>query len=122
LQDASLDLATRAGVLQDAKPLMTADQRSRVLADVTREAAAIVDLTGLERQAVAATRLAARPRGAGPFGLLTTFLYRAPGRDRVVADPEGYLRRWRGRGTCTWAAEPMRIRGSDLLPCSPSSA
>ena len=122
LQDASLDLATRAGVLQDAKPLMTADQRSRVLADVTREAAAIVDLTGLERQAVAATRLAARPRGAGPFGLLTTFLYRATGRDRVVADPEGYLRRWRERGTLARASEPIRILVGDLLPRVPSAA
>ena len=122
LQDASLDLATRAGVLQDAKPLMSADQRVRVLADVTREAAAIVDLTGLERQAVAATRLAARPRGAGPFGLLTTFLYRATGRDRVVADPEGYLRRWRERGTLARASEPIRILVGDLLPRVPSAA
>ena len=122
LQDASLDLAGRAGVLQDAKPLITAEQRARVLADVTREAAAIIDLAGLERQAVAATRLAARPRGAGPFGLVTTFIYRATGRDRVVADPEGYLRRWRERGTLARAAEPIRILVDDLLPRVPWAA
>jgi len=122
LQDASLDLAARAGVLQDAKPLITAEQRARVLADVTREAAGIIDLAGLERQAVAATRLAARPRGAGPFGLVTTFLYKASGRDRVVADPEGYLRRWRERGTLARAAEPIRILVGDLLPRVPSAA
>jgi GTPase Era involved in 16S rRNA processing len=122
LRDASLDLAARAGVLEDAKPLITAEQRARVLADVTREAAGIIDLAGLERQAVAATRLAARPRGAGPFGLVTTFLYKASGRDRVVADPEGYLRRWRERGTLARAAEPIRILVGDLLPRVPSAA
>src|SRR5437867_8408615 len=122
LADASLDLARRAGVLTDARPLLTAEQRAQALADVTREAAALVDLVGLERQAVAATRLAARPRGAGPFGLVTTFLYRASGRDRVVADPEGYLRRWRERGTLARAAEPIRTLVSDLLPRVPSEA
>jgi len=119
---ASLDLATRAGVQTEAKPLITAEQRARVLADVTRESAAIIDLAGLERQAVAATRLAARPRGAGPFGLVTTFLYRATGRDRVVADPEGYLRRWRERGSLQRAAEPIRRLVGDVLPRVPSEA
>src|SRR5207245_1518035 len=108
--------------LSAAKPLITDEQRAQVLADVTREAAAIIDLAGLERQAVAATRLAARPRGAGPFGLVTTFLYRATGRDRVVADPEGYLRRWRERGTLARASEPIRILVGDLLPRVPSAA
>jgi len=122
LQDAALDLAARAGVLQEAEPLLTPDQRARVLADVTREAAAIIDLVGLEKQAVAATRLAARPRGAGPFGLVTTFIYRATGRDRVVADPEGYLRRWRERGTLARASEPIRTLVADLLPRVPSAA
>ena len=122
LQDAALDLATRAGVLEESTPLLTAEQRTRVLADVTRETAAIIDLTGLERQAVAATRLAARPRGAGPFGLVTTFIYRATGRDRVVADPEGYLRRWRERGTLARASEPIRLLVGDLLPRVPAAA
>src|SRR2546430_8023095 len=119
LHGAVLDLATRAGVLSDAKPLITAEQRAQVLADVTREAAAIIDLAGLERQAVAATRLAARPRGAGPFGLVTTFLYRATGRDRVVADPEGYLRRWRERGSLARPAPPIRNLVGDVLPRVP---
>src|SRR5881296_1072270 len=122
LGEASLDLARRAGVLTDARPLLTAEQRAQALADVTREAAAIIDLVGLERQAVAATRLAARPRGAGPFGLVTTFIYRATGRDRVVADPEGYLRRWRERGTLARAAEPIRLLVGDMLPRVPAAA
>jgi hypothetical protein len=122
LGGASLDLATRAGVQTEAKPLITAEQRARLLADVTREAAAILDLAGLERQAVAATRLAARPRGAGPFGLITTFLYRASGRDRVVADPEGYLRRWRERGSLPRVGQPIRSLVGDVLPRVPSQS
>jgi GTP-binding protein EngB required for normal cell division len=122
LHAAALDLATRAGVAADAKPLLTADQRTQALVDVARESAAIIDLAGLERQAVSATRLAARPRGAGPFGLVTTFLYRASGRDRAVADPEGYLRRWRERGTLARAAEPIRRLVGDVLPRVPSEA
>lgn len=120
LGEAALDLAARAGVLSDAKPLVTEEQRGRALADVTRQAAAIIDLVALERQAVAATRLAARPRGAGPFGHLTAFIYRATGRDRVVADPAGYLRRWRERGSLARAAEPIRVMVADLLPRVPS--
>jgi predicted GTPase len=122
LYDAALDLATRAGVLTDAQPLVTAEHRARALADVAREAAAVIDLVGLERQAVAATRLLARPRGAGPFGHVTAFLYRATGRDRVVADPEGYLRRWRERGSLARVAEPIQLLVGDLLPRVPSEA
>ena len=122
LHGAALDLATRAGVSADTQPLITAEQRAQLLADVSREAAAIIDLGGLERQAIAATRLAARPRGAGPFGLVTTFLYRITGRDRVVADPEGYLRRWRERGSLARAAEPVRNLVGDLLPRVPAEA
>jgi hypothetical protein len=40
----------------------------------------------------------------------------------VVADPEGYLRRWRERGTLARAAEPIRILVGDLLPRVPSAA
>jgi hypothetical protein len=109
-------------VATEATPLVTPEQRGQLLADVTREAVAIIDLDRLERQAVAATRLAARPRGAGPFGLLTTFLYRATGRDRVVADPEGYLRRWRERGSLPRIAHPIRSLIGDVLPRVPSEA
>ncbi|HEV8534935.1 MAG TPA: GTPase domain-containing protein [Candidatus Limnocylindria bacterium] len=113
--EAARELATRAGVGAGAPPLVTADRRARVLADVTREAAAVIDLRGLERQAVAATRLAARPRGAGPLGPITAFIYRATGRDRSVADPEGYLLRWRERGNLARPAEPVRLLIAELM-------
>jgi hypothetical protein len=37
-----------------------------------------------------------------------------------VADPEGYLRRWRERGTLARAAEPIRVMVTDILPRVPS--
>ena len=116
------ELATRAGVRDDAQPLVSDERRSRTLADVNREAVAIIDLAGLERQAVAATRLAARPRGAGPFGHLTTAIYRAAGRDRVAADPEGYLRHWRERGSLARATEPVHRLVREVLPAVPPEA
>ncbi|TMC68989.1 MAG: hypothetical protein E6J13_12830 [Chloroflexi bacterium] len=122
LHEAVIDLAARAGVLGDASPLITEERRTRALRDVARESAGIIDLVGLERQAVAATRLAARPRGAGPLGPVTAFLYRATGRDRVVADPEGYLRRWRERGSLARAAEPVRLVVADIVPRVPAEA
>ena len=118
-RDAVLDLAARAGVLADSEPLLTPERRGRALRDLTREAASIVDLAGLERQAVSATRLAARPRGAGPLGVLTAFVYRATGRDRAVADPEGYLRRWREHGHLARVTEPTRALVADILPRVP---
>src|SRR5437867_5707670 len=122
LHEAVIDLAARAGVLGDASPLITEERRTRALRDVARESAGIIDLVGLERQAVAATRLAARPRGAGPLGPVTAFRYRATGRDRVVADPEGYLRRWRERGSLARAAEPVRLVVADIVPRVPAEA
>ena len=116
------ELATRAGVREQAQALVSEERRSRAFADVAREAFAIVDLVGLERQAVAATRLAARPRGAGPFGHLTAFIYRASGRDRVAADPQGYLLHWRERGTLARAAEPIRGLVREILPAVPPEA
>jgi len=64
--EAVRDLATRAGVADGAAtPLIDPGRRERALASVARGVLALVDIPGLERQAVAATRLAARPRGAG---------------------------------------------------------
>ncbi len=120
VREAAADLAARAGVVEGAPVLVSAERRTRALADVTREAATVIDLRGLERQAVAATRLAARPRGAGPFGHLTALIYRASGRDRVAADPEGYLRRWRERGTLARPAEPVRALIAELIANVPA--
>ena len=121
-QQAVRELATRAGVAEgEATPLIDPARRERALAQVARGVLAVVDIPGLERQAVAATRLAARPRGAGPFGHLTSWVYRLTGRARASADPAGYLRRWQLRGSLAPAIEPLRELIAATLPTVPPS-
>src|SRR5206468_2738818 len=65
-REAARQLAAGAGVLGDAAaPLIEPARRERALSSVSRGALALIDIAGLERQAVAATRFAARRRGAG---------------------------------------------------------
>ena len=78
------DLAGRAGVASGAT--RAARVRGRCSAAsidaATTEVLRVVDLPGVERQAVAATRASARRRGTGPIGLLTSAIYRATGSRR----------------------------------------
>jgi GTP-binding protein EngB required for normal cell division len=115
-------LAARAGVTEgEAAPLVDPARRERALDSVARGVLALIDIPGLERQAVAATRLAARPRGAGPFGHITSAIYRLSGRARASADPAGYLRRWQLRGSLAPAVEPLRELIATTLPTVPGS-
>ncbi|HET8570168.1 MAG TPA: hypothetical protein VFM93_14405, partial [Candidatus Limnocylindria bacterium] len=68
---------------------------------------------------VAATRLEARPRGAGPLGHLTAWIYRWSGRAQVAADPAAYLRRWRDRSALARAAEPVRSLVAEAVASAP---
>ncbi|HEV8656813.1 MAG TPA: GTPase [Candidatus Limnocylindria bacterium] len=116
------DLAARAGVAEgEVASLIDPARRERALDAVARGVLALVDIPGLERQAVAATRLAARPRGAGPFGHVTSWIYRLSGRARASADPAGYLRRWQLRGSLAPAVEPLRELIATTLPTVPAS-
>jgi GTP-binding protein EngB required for normal cell division len=121
-QQAVRDLATRAGVADgEVTPLIDPGRRERALAAVARGVLALVDIPGLERQAVAATRLAARPRGAGPFGHVTSAIYRLTGRARASASPAAYLRRWQLRGSLAPAVEPLRELVAATLPTVPAN-
>ncbi|HJW48714.1 MAG TPA: GTPase [Candidatus Limnocylindria bacterium] len=121
-QDAVRELAARAGVADgEVTPLIDPQRRERALAAVTRGVLALVDIPGLERQAVAATRLAARPRGAGPFGHVTSAIYRLSGRARASASPAAYLRNWQQRGSLAPAVEPLRELIAATLPTVPAS-
>jgi hypothetical protein len=102
-------------------PLIDPARRRRAVDAAVTETLRVVDLRGAERQAVAATRASARPRGAGPLGWLTSFVYRASGRERRVADPGGYLRGWRSRGSMTRPAAPVREAVLEALPATPSA-
>jgi hypothetical protein len=116
------ELSARAGVAEgDVIPLIDPGRRERALDAVARGVLALVDIRGLERQAISATRLAARPRGAGPFGHVTSAIYRLSGRARASADPAGYLRRWQQRGSLAPAVEPLRELIATTLPTVPGS-
>ncbi len=111
------DLAADAGVVDGTPaPLIEPARQERALSSVARGALDLIDIAGLERQAVAATRFAARRRGAGPFGHLTSAIYRLTGRARASADPAGFLRRWQLRGSLAPAVEPLRELVTSTLP------
>jgi hypothetical protein len=121
-QQSVLELAARAGVAEGGvTPLIDPARRDRALEAVARGVLALIDIRGLERQAVAATRLAARPRGAGPFGHVTSLVYRLTGRARASADPARYLRAWQMRGSLAPAIEPLRELIATTLPTIPGS-
>src|SRR5256885_5110828 len=112
-REAVRDLAADAGVLGGTQtPLVEPAHRERALSSVARAALAVIDIAGLEQQSVAATRFAARRRGAGPLRHLTSAIYRVTGRAPASADPAGFLRRWQLRGSLAPAVEPL----GELLP------
>jgi hypothetical protein len=109
--EAALDeLAARARVNPDGGPrtLLDPAERRRTLDRASNEVLRLIDLDGAERQAVAATRAAARPAGAGPLGRITAFFYRASGRERQVADPGRYLAGWSERGSLAPVIDLLR--------------
>ena len=120
-REAVRDLAADAGALDAASaPLIEPARRERALSAVARGALALIDIAGLERQAVAATRFAARRRGAGPLRHITSAIYRLIGRAQASADPEGFLRRWRLRGSLAPVVEPLRELVTSTLPSVPA--
>ncbi len=120
-REAVRDLGADAGVLEGTlAPLIEPARRERALSSVAAGSLAVIDVAGLERQAVAATRLAARRRGGGPLGSLTSAVIRLSGRKRVSADPAGFLRRWQLRGSLAPAVEPVRELVTSKLPSVPA--
>ncbi len=126
------DLAARAGVDPGADPgsVLEPAARRRALERAGDEVLRLIDLPGAERRAVAATRAAARPAGAGPLGRITAFFYRASGREARVADPGLYLRRWAERGSLAPAVDllrtsvdaPVRAAPAGIRPALAASA
>ena len=113
------ELAEHAGVTAGSTPLVPPARRAETLRDMVRESLGVLDLAGLEGQAISATRLAARPRGAGPLGPLTAAIYRWSGRAQVKAEPSAYLHRWRERGALARVLQPVRALVGDALAAAP---
>ncbi len=102
-------------------PFLSPDARTKATDDAIRAVLRAVDLQGLERQAVAATRARARARGTGPMGRITSLVYQLSGRETKVADPTGYLVRWRDRAPLSPAVESLRsVIGPALAEASPT--
>jgi hypothetical protein len=120
-REAVRDLAADAGVVDGSvPPVVESSRRERALESVARGTLALIDIAGLERQAVAATRFAARRRGAGPLRHLTSAVYRLTGRARAAADPAAFLTRWQLRGSLAPAVEPLRDLVTSTLPSMPA--
>jgi hypothetical protein len=121
---ATRQLAVAAGVDGGSVPgpLVAPERRAAAEAAATRGILAVVDLPGLRRQAMEATRLAARPRGGGPLGVVRALASRGTGEAERRADPEGYLRRWRERGSLRRAVAPIRDLVVEALPSVPPDA
>lgn len=104
-------LARAAGVdpAGPDRPYLDTGERRAVTTEVTAAILRAMDLPGLERQAVSATRARARARGTGPMGLLTSAVYRLSGRQARAADPDAFLMRWRDRGSLAPAIEALRL-------------
>jgi energy-coupling factor transporter ATP-binding protein EcfA2 len=116
------DLARRAGVDPDGptSPLVEPAVRQRAIEAAGSEVLRLVDLGTARRRAVAATRAAARPQGAGPLGRITAWIDRRSGRQARVGDPGTWLRGWATRGSLAPALEPLRAASDDGLRAAPA--
>jgi 50S ribosome-binding GTPase len=123
LAAAARDLAWAAGdgLGGSVKPLLDDASRAAAVRSATDAVLRVVDLSALERQAVAATRARARARGAGPLGRLTSLVYRTSGREATAADPNRFLSRWRERGELGPAVEAIRGSISAPIRTAPSA-
>jgi 50S ribosome-binding GTPase len=121
--DVARELALDAGIdpAGSQRPFLDPATRTKAVEEAIRATLRSVDLEGLERQAVAATRARARARGTGPIGRLTALVYQLSGHETKVADPNGYLARWRERASVTPAVEALRgALGSSLADATPA--
>src|SRR4051794_32097281 len=121
LASAAAELLREAGLGPDRPPtpLLDDERRRGAINDATNALLEAIDIDGLARQAVAATRASARRSGAGPVGLLPSLVSRASGRETQVADPNGFLLRWREHGSTTPAVEAVRAALAEPLRAAP---
>lgn len=121
IRAALADLATRAGVDPDRGPtaMLEPEIRRRAIDTASEAVLRLVDLRTAERRAVAATRAAARPAGAGPLGRITAFFYRASGREAQVADPALHLAAWSQRGSLAPAVDALRTAVDPSVQAAP---
>jgi GTP-binding protein EngB required for normal cell division len=110
VRQATVRMAEALAVAPDAPltPLLDPSRRETAVREAVDGALAVVDLPGLARQVQSAVIGTARRRGGSLLARVVGVLAWMTGQQRRRADPVGYLRDWRRRGTLARAVNPIR--------------
>ncbi|MGD8485032.1 MAG: GTPase domain-containing protein [Chloroflexota bacterium] len=108
--EAARELASAAGIDGPAAPgpLIATEAQAEAAAATGDAILDLVGQGGLRAQSEAAVWDEARAAGGGPIQRFRQVLERGSGAATQRADPEGYLRRWRERGSLDRALAPIR--------------
>jgi GTP-binding protein EngB required for normal cell division len=109
VREASAALANAVGVDTGAplRPLLAADARAAAARSAVEGALAVIDPPGIARQVQGAVLARARHTGGSLLGRVVALLMLMTGQQRRSADPAGYLRDWRRRGSLGRAVNPV---------------
>jgi GTP-binding protein EngB required for normal cell division len=103
-----LGAAIGVGAEQPAGPLVSEERVTTAIGAAVDGALAVVDPPGLARQVQAAVLGRARRSGGSLLGRVLGLLAWMTGQQRRRADPSGYLRDWRRRGSLGRVLNPVR--------------
>jgi GTP-binding protein EngB required for normal cell division len=122
------DVRSAAGRLGDAlgivaneppRPLLPTERVEHAIRSGVDGAVAVVDPAGLARQVQAAALGRARRTGGSLLGRVVVLLGWLTGQQRRRADPAGYLRDWRRRGSLGRVLNPVRsllVEAATMVP------
>ena len=126
-REAAAALADAVGIDAEAQipPLVEPEARAAATRAAVEGALAVVDPSGLARQVQAAVLARARHTGGSLLGRAVALLMWITGQQRRSADPAGYLRDWRRRGTLGRAVNPVHatlVEASSRVPAGSRAA
>jgi hypothetical protein len=127
VREASAGLGQAVGVVVGApvEPLLPAEARSAATRAAVDGALAVIDPPGVARQVQAAVLARARHTGGSLLGRVVALLLWITGQQRRSADPAGYLRDWRRRGSLGRAVNPVHaalVEASGHVPARSRAA
>jgi GTP-binding protein EngB required for normal cell division len=126
-REASATLARAVGVApgSSVEPLLPAEARAAATRAAVEGALAVIDPPGVARQVQAAVLARARHTGGSLLGRVIALLLWITGQQRRSADPAGYLRDWRRRGSLGRAVNPVHaalVEASGHVPARSRAA
>lgn len=127
VRTAMRDLAAALGVDPDRprSPLVPAERVERATHEAVEGALAVIDPPGVARQVQAAALGRARASGGSLLGRVVALLGWITGQQRRHADPAGYLRDWRRRGSLGRVVNPVAallVEAATRVPRRPRPA